>query len=250
LLPGIGPSTAAKILDEIAGDRKIVEALKHFPVPKAAAEDWPGFTSLIAQLRKSKVWPAEFDGFRAWYEPHLPRLYEDPEVRAEDIGRLQQIAAGYRSRQRFLTELAIDPPDRTGKHAQARDADEEYTILATIHWSKGGEWSIVRLLNVVDGCIPSARAEDIEEERRLLHVAMTRAKDHLDLVVPQQIFKYQQGNENPNIYASRSRFIPKSIGDAFELRHCNDGTKEPRSGRLRSLSKNVDVAAAVERMWH
>jgi DNA helicase II / ATP-dependent DNA helicase PcrA len=249
LLPGIGPSTAAKILDKITAERKVVEVLSHFPVPKASAEAWSAFTTLIARLRKSKAWPAEFQALRAWYEPHLPRLYEDSDIRAEDIGRLQQIAAGYRSRQQFLTELAIDPPDRTGKHAEASDPDEEYTILATIHWAKGGEWKIVRVLNVVDGCIPSARAEDIEEERRLLHVAMTRAKDQLDLINPQSIFKYQQGNENPNVYSSRSRFIPKSIHDAFEMRRWGEREGDGHARKSRSQSKRVDIAAAVERMW-
>ena len=253
LLPGIGPSTAAKILEKIAVEGKVVQMLRRFNVPKAAAEDWPGFATLVAQLLKANAWPAEFDAIRAWYEPHLPRLYEEPEFRAEDIARLQQIAAGYRSRRQFLTELAIDPPDRTGKHAKAAEPEEEYTTLATIHWAKGGEWPIVRVLNVVDGCIPSARAsgtpEEIEEERRLLHVAMTRAKDQLDLMAPQSIFRYQQGNENPNVSAPASPFIPKSIHDAFELRHWGKRIGAPLSGRSKWRSRNIDVAASIERMW-
>ncbi len=252
LLPGVGPSTATKILNRIATEGKIVEALKGFPVPNAAAQDLPGFATLIAQLLKAKAWPAEFEAVRVWYEKHLPRLYEDPDLRAEDIARLQQIASGYPSRQRFLTELAIDPPDRTSNHATASDADEECTTLATIHWAKGGGWPIVRVLNVVDGCIPSARAtgtpEEIDEERRLLHVAMTRAKDQLDLVVPQSIFRYQRGNENPNIAAPVSRFIPKSINDAFELKHWGE-RRACSDERNKWRSKRIDVAASVERMW-
>ena len=252
LLPGIGPSTAAKILDTIAAERKVVEVLRHFAVPKTAAEAWPGFTTLMARLRKSTEWPAEFDAARAWYERHLPRLYEDPGIRAEDIARLQQIAIGYRSRQRFLTELAIDPPERTGRRARARERDEEYTTIATIHWAKGGEWPIVRVLNVVDGCIPSAKASSVEEvevERRLLHVAMTRPIDYLDLIVPRQIFRYQQGKENPIIYPSASRFIPKSIYSAFEVRCWEEREGDRHARKSRSQSKTVDIAAAVERLW-
>jgi DNA helicase II / ATP-dependent DNA helicase PcrA len=93
--------------------------------------------------------------------------------------QLGQIAAGYGSRERFLTELTLDPPDATSGRAGADLKDEDYTILSTIHSAKGQEWRIVRILNVVDGCIPSDRAtstsEEIEEERRLLYVAMTRA---------------------------------------------------------------------------
>jgi DNA helicase II / ATP-dependent DNA helicase PcrA len=89
---------------------------------------------------------------------------------------------------RFLTELTLDPPDATSGKAGAGTKDEDYTILSTIHSAKGQEWQIVRILNVVDGCIPSDMAtgstEEIEEERRLLYVAMTRAKNELDLIVP------------------------------------------------------------------
>ena len=152
-------------------------------MPKATAEDWPAFITLISRLRSVKDWPAEFEPLRKWYEPHLQRLHEDADLRSADIAQLQQIAAGYRSRERFLTELTLDPPEATSGRARAKLRDEDYTILSTIHSAKGGEWQIVRVLNVVDGCIPSAKAtrtsDEIEEERRLLHVAMTRGKDEL-----------------------------------------------------------------------
>ena len=239
LLPGIGPSTAAKILDKIAAQRKVVDVLKRFAVPKQAAEDWPAFVTLIGRLRKAQVWPAEFEPLRTWYEPHLPRLYDDAEARAADIAQLQQIAAGYASRERFLTELTLDPPEAKSGHARAPLLDEDYTILSTIHSAKGGEWKNVRILNVVDGCIPSSMAtgtaEEIEEERRLLHVAMTRAKDELDLIVPQRLFMYQQNeHEGGYIWTSMSRFIPKSIHHAFELQHWGERPsglmRAPRSG--------------------
>jgi superfamily I DNA/RNA helicase len=118
------------------------------------------------------------------------------QMRAADVAQLGQIAAGYRSRERFLTELTLDPPDATSGRAGADLKDEDYTVLSTIHSAKGQEWRIVRILNAVDGCIPSDRAtgtsEEIEEERRLLYVAMTRAKDELDVIVPQRFFTHQQ----------------------------------------------------------
>jgi DNA helicase-2/ATP-dependent DNA helicase PcrA len=110
LLPGIGPSTAAKILDTIAAERKVVDVLKQFAVPKQTAEDWPAFVRLVGRLRKTPNWPAEFEPLRTWYEPHLQRLYEEADTRSADIAQLQQIAAGYRSRERFLTELSLEPP--------------------------------------------------------------------------------------------------------------------------------------------
>ena len=254
LLPGIGPTTAGKVLDKIAAERKVVDVLRRFAVPKQAAEDWPAFVRLIDRLRRVKDWPAEFEPLRTWYEPHLHRLYDDAEMRAADILQLQQIAAGYRSRERFLTELTLDPPDGTTRQGRATTIDEEYTILSTIHSAKGGEWQHVRVLNVVDGCIPSTNATrtsaEIEEERRLLHVAMTRAKDELDLIVPQRLFMHQHnGHDSEYAQSSITRFIPKSIHHAFELQHWRERPSDPISGRSRLLSRRIDVAASVERMW-
>ena len=254
LLRGIGPTTAGKVLDRIAAERKVVDVLRRFVVPKQTAEDWPDFVRLIDRLRRVKDWPAEFEPLRTWYEPHLHRLYDDAEMRAADILQLQQIAAGYRSRERFLTELTLDPPDGTTRQGRATTIDEEYTILSTIHSAKGGEWQHVRVLNVVDGCIPSTNAtrtpEEIEEERRLLHVAMTRAKDELDLIVPLRLFMHQQkGHDSGYAQASITRFIPKSIHHAFELKHWRERSSDLISGRSRSFSGRIDVAGSVERMW-
>ena len=117
-------------------------------------------------------------------------------TRQIDLVQLEQIAATYPSRERFLTELTLDPPDATSAEAGVPLRDEDYLILSTIHSAKGQEWKSVFLLNVVDGCIPSDLATgasaEIEEERRLLYVAMTRAKDRLHLIVPQRFFTHGQ----------------------------------------------------------
>src|SRR5215831_5815805 len=100
-----------------------------------------------------------------------------------DLDQLQRIAAGYPSRTKFLTDLTLDPPSASSDEAGKPLLDEDYLILSTIHSAKGREWQAVFVLNVVDGCIPSdmstGTVEEIEEERRLLYVAMTRAKDQL-----------------------------------------------------------------------
>ena len=106
--------------------------------------------------------------------------------------------------------------------------DDDYTILSTIHSAKGQEWRIVRILNVTDGCIPLDQAEDIEEERRLLHVAMTRAKNELDLIIPERLFRYQQNKSDDRyIYGAISRFVPVSIRDAFDCRRWRDQADVP-----------------------
>src|SRR6188472_3548979 len=100
--------------------------------------------------------------------------------------------SGYPSRERFLTELTLDPPQATSEQAGMPLLDEDYLILSTIHSAKGQEWKSVFVLNMVDGCIPSdlsvGTAAEVEEERRLLYVAMTRAKKDLHLVAPQRFY--------------------------------------------------------------
>src|SRR3546814_7869026 len=100
---------------------------------------------------------------------------------SSDVCSSDLIAAGYASRERFLTELTLDPPDATSAESGPPLRDEDYMILSTIHSAKGQEWKAVYVLNAVDGCIPSdmstGTAEEIEEERRLLYVAM-RSEEH------------------------------------------------------------------------
>ena len=76
---------------------------------------------------------------RRWYEPHLERLYDHPVVRVGDLEKLEQIASGYTTRERFLTELTLDPPEATGAEAGAPLLDEDYLIMSTIHSAKGRE---------------------------------------------------------------------------------------------------------------
>jgi DNA helicase-2/ATP-dependent DNA helicase PcrA len=136
------------------------------------------------------------------------------------LDQLEQIAGSFNTCERFLTDISLDPPDTSeggNKEAQA----EDYTVLSTIHSAKGREWEMVRILSVVDGCIPSSRAETpdaIEEERRLLYVAMTRAKSQLDLFVPQQLFHQYQPNGpgQHHVLLELTRFIPSSITGLFD----------------------------------
>src|SRR3984893_15935584 len=254
LLPGVGPSTAGKVQDQVEEQAKRPDVLTSIQVPKSAAEDWPHFAKLVGRMRKAKTtWPAEFALLRQWYEPHLHRMYDDGHLRMADIAQLEQIAGGYESRERFLTELTLDPPDATSGHARASTLDEDYTILSTIHSAKGQEWRIVRGLNVVDGCIPSDMAtrtqEEMEEERRLLYVAMTRAKDELDLIVPQRFYTYQQSKAGDrHEYACRSRFIPDGIIDSFDCQAWHERVQTSNRAAKKTGS-TTDVAASLRRMW-
>ena len=206
LLPGIGPGSAQRILDRMAEATDSLGALCTLPSPPRAGADWTTFVETIRNLRYSE-WPSDLERARLWYEPHLDRIHEDAAVRRADLVQLEQIAGGYPSRERFLTELTLDPPDATSDQAGVPLLDEDYLILSTIHSAKGQEWKSVYVLNVVDGCMPSdlgaGTSAEIEEERRLLYVAMTRAKDHLHLVVPQRFFTHGQHLQGDrHVYAS------------------------------------------------
>jgi len=133
--------------------------------------------------------------------------------------------------------------------------DDDYLILSTIHSAKGQEWKAVHVLNVVDGCIPSdmgtGTTEEVEEERRLLYVAMTRARDELQLVVPQRFYVHQQASYGDrHVYASRSRFIPDALLGHFEsvvwpLAVCEDDG----SGAARLPASPIDVGARIRESW-
>jgi ATP-dependent DNA helicase UvrD/PcrA len=250
LVPGIGPTTAGRVLDQMTAR---AGALADLPAPPRAAPEWRAFTDLIDRLRRRTAgWPAEIAGLREWYQPQLERIHADAPMRAADLVQLEQIAASYPSRERFLTELTLDPPDATSDEAGTPLLDEDYLILSTIHSAKGQEWTSVFVLNAVDGCIPSDLAtgstEEIEEERRLLYVAMTRAKDQLALIVPQRFYVRQQPSRGDrHLYASRTRFLPDSILPLFERR-----TWPPaRTGHAPQAppGARIDVGARLRAMW-
>ena len=222
LIAGIGPAHAARLLDAMDVAADPTATLEAFQAPAGAATEWQAFVHLYRALRQpQQAWPADMDLAKRWYGPHLDRLHDDAVVRRADVDNLERMASGYASRERFLSELTLDPPDATSDQAGAPHRDEDYVILSTIHSAKGQEWTSVHVLNVVDGCIPSdmstGSAAEIEEERRLLYVAMTRAKAYLHLLVPHRFYVTQQSAMGDrHLYASRTRFIPESLTAQFD----------------------------------
>jgi DNA helicase-2/ATP-dependent DNA helicase PcrA len=254
LIPGIGPASAQEVLDHMMGAADPIRALLDMPSPSRAGDDWGTFVETVASLRAGRSgWPAELMCARLWYEPHLERLHEDAITRRADLIQLEQIASGYPSRERFLTELTLDPPDATSDQSGVPLLDEDYLVLSTIHSAKGQEWKSVFVLNVVDGCIPSdlgaGTSAEIEEERRLLYVAMTRARDDLHLVVPQRFFTHGQNAQGDHhVYAPRSRFIPNELLGLFERMAWPEADPE-LAARGASQGVRVDVAARMRGMW-
>ncbi|WP_284778492.1 ATP-dependent helicase [Agrobacterium sp. lyk4-40-TYG-31] len=253
MLPGIGPKKAGVILDTIASDPEPLLTLAEIPPPPKTGEYWTSFVQLLGNLRKTQEgWPSDIAQARLWYEPHLERIHEDADTRKADLLQLEQIASGYPSRERFLTELTLDPPDATSDQAGVPLLDEDYLILSTIHSAKGREWRSVFMLNVVDGCIPSdlgtGTTQELEEERRLLYVGMTRAKDSLSLITPQRFFTHSQNSQGDrHVYASRSRFIPATLLQYFEP---TAWPKVSAAASERSAQQiRIDVGARMRGMW-
>lgn len=254
LLPGIGPTTADAILQAMAGADEPAKGLTGFAAPARAQADWPALVALFDTLWGSAgSWPADLEGTRLWYEPHLERIHEDATVRRSDLVQLEQIAGQYPSRERFLTELTLDPPNATSDQAGAPMRDEDYLILSTIHSAKGQEWKNVFMLNCVDGCIPSdlgtGSTPEIEEERRLLYVGMTRARDRLHLVTPQRFYTHgQAARGDRHVYAGRTRFIPDAILGAFEARIYPEVART-QGGRPPGAPAQRDFKARMRGMW-
>ena len=254
LLPGIGPGTAGKLLDRMAASGDPMRALSEFKPPAAASECWQEFDDTLGFLARNAVgWPDDIDSVVRWYAPHMERIHEDAPARAADLQQLAQIAATYPSRERFLTELTLDPPDATSDQSGPPFLDEDYLILSTIHSAKGQEWNSVYLLNTVDGCLPSdlstGSTPEIEEERRLLYVAMTRARDQLHLMVPQRFFTHgQHSSGDRHVYAQRTRFIPNAMLKHFDNRSWpTPGTAKPPGAQKQRAP--IDIGARMRGMW-
>ena len=253
LLPGVGPAVAERVTQHLEESGFEVGSLTRFAAPGAARDDWPALCELLGRLRDGALeWEAQLGLVRRWYQPHLERLHDHAQVRGQDLEQLEQIGAHYPSRERFLSELTLDPPQATGDHAGPPLLDEDYLILSTIHSAKGQEWDSVFVLHASDGCIPSdmttATPEQIEEERRLLYVAMTRARDSLHVIHPMRYFMSQQRRHGDrHVHAPRTRFITDEMLDRFD--RVSHGTRAPIDAIDGVPAPTVDVAARLKAMW-
>lgn len=257
LMPGMGPAYANRCFEFFAGNDHSFSSLKDHVPPSSSREDWPAFCKLMEELSEAELseseWHLQLSHARRWYLPHLERLYDGLETREADLEQLEQISGRYPTRERFLTELTLDPPSAAGDLAGDPLLDEDYVILSTVHSSKGQEWDAVYVLNVSDGNFPSefatGKPEMIEEERRLLYVAMTRAKQNLQLIAPLRYHVTQQRRDgDKHVFGARSRFMTDRLMNTMEP--VFQGRDEARSGWLRpKTDKQIDVAGKLREMW-
>ena len=246
LLRGVGPASARRAVEAMA-----VEGVAAWTAPADAAEEWAALRAVLDDLRRAPQWAGQLHRVRQWYAPVLERTHENAPLREADLDQLELVAASFPSRERFLAELALDPPATLGDEAGPPHLDEDWLTVSTIHSAKGQEWRAVFVLNVVDGCIPSDMSagsrDELEEERRLLYVAMTRAKDHLALLQPQRFFvRNQSRTGDRSIQAPNSRFLPPRVLELFTrearlLARPEDGGPEQGPARIDAGKRMRDL---------
>jgi len=252
LLPGMGPANAARCVEQLAAAGHSLPALGSFRPPAAAREHWPELVATLSRLvSPGAPWPGQVEIARQWYQPQLERLYESAAVRAADLDMLEQVSGQFATRERFLTELTLDPPQATGDLAGPPLLDEDYLVLSTVHSAKGQEWDAVYVLNVAYGNFPSefaaGREDLVDEERRLLYVAITRARDELHLIEPLRYYVTQQARRGDrHVYGARSRFLDPVV--LATLDRTAWGEREERQAPVTPAAQ-LDVARRMREMW-
>ena len=257
LLPGMGPVNARAAIDHLESAGHSFEALKSFSSPPQTPEvDWRRLAELMNSLADpQRQWAGQVHEVREWYQRHLERLYEHFHTRLGDLEQLELLSGQFPSRERFLTELTLDPPHATSDLASRPTLDEDFLVLSTIHSAKGMEWDTVYVLNVVDGSFPSefatGKPEAIEEERRLLYVALTRAQNELLLLVPLKFHLTHQSRQgDAHVYGGRSRFMTEKVLktlDAVTFHGSALGNSEALQESGATVT--VDVGARLRDMW-
>ena len=232
MLDGVGPATTTRVLTDLDVANNADAALRRFldgdvAMPPRAASDVDVLRSAWADCAATDddghplVGPAEqVDRLRAVCVATFPRRYDDAPARLGDLEQLAVLAGAYQTRSRFLTEVVLDPPERSSEIAGPPHLDDEYLVLSTVHSAKGLEWSAVHLIHAADGNLPSdmalGDAEGLDEELRLAYVAVTRAKTHLNVLFPMRYHVHRYGNDDRHLYAQLSRFF-EPISDRFAV---------------------------------
>jgi DNA helicase-2/ATP-dependent DNA helicase PcrA len=254
LMPGMGPANAKKALDHFIANNHEWSSFEKFEPPLDARMAWKKFHETFLLLTEpNREWRGQVHLAREWYKPQMERLYEHVHMRIGDLDQLELLSSQYPTRERFITELTLDPPQATSDLAGQAVNDEDYLVLSTVHSAKGMEWDNVYILNVVDGSFPNEfanKAELIEEERRLLYVAMTRARNELTFVVPLRFqITSQPKTSDGHVYGGRSRFLTEKLVKCFDESSFQGTSVDVKIEATAADSGTIDVASRLKQMW-
>lgn len=227
LVPGMGPALARARLQGLAmkafGNQASLSPMAYFQllhqsVPRGvSADDWAAFASTMAKLVESAAGPTDkLAQLIDWYTPVLGLRYDNPEPRCADLQMLLTISRSFRDLSEVIDTLTLDAPNASGAWGDDAHKDEDYLILSTVHSAKGQEWQSVYMINVADGNFPNefstSDAKGLAEERRLLYVGLTRAREHLELIEPMRYYLTQQPKQGgAHVYGARSRFLDAAV---------------------------------------
>jgi DNA helicase-2/ATP-dependent DNA helicase PcrA len=253
LVEGVGPVTARRVLDVLVGaGAGGADALSAWPqarerlsAPARVAAD--PLVEALRLARSAESAGAQAEGLRDALAPLIAARYPDGPMRLADLDQLVAAARESSDIGHFAAELALDPPQSSADLAGPPHLDEDYLVLSTIHSAKGLEWDGVHVLSLYDGnfpaCMSAGSSESIEEERRLLYVALTRARRALHLYVPVRYHHRPRGIDDAHGYGKTSRFLTEEVrGTCQTVRVGADGFTAGLGlgGELRKISVSVD----------
>jgi DNA helicase-2/ATP-dependent DNA helicase PcrA len=275
LLPGIGPARARQLMEALeqatgfrlqtSADERPEESSPRSLKPEARSlfapwssarvssatqKLWPQLVRLMQRLAAAgeEALPSQLHAALGFYEPLLKEKYDNPDSRLRDLEQLELLAARFPDRRTMLAELTLDPPSSTQDFAGEPVLDEDYLILSTVHSAKGLEWDAVYVIHASDGNMPSDMAtrnsDELEEERRLFYVALTRAKDWLYVCYPLRYYHAYYNLRNAKYgFTKLTRFIPAEVQAAFQCRF-GGGTLESNNEQEAAAAPNGRRASA------
>jgi DNA helicase-2/ATP-dependent DNA helicase PcrA len=254
LLEGVGPGKARQAVGHVRGRAEGPGGLLTWEAPLVAREAVRELGRLLLEISATPGMPvgSQVERVRKFYGPLLDRHYEQPEMRRRDLEQLELLAGRAADRASFLADLTLDPPASTGDLAGPPLLDEEYVVLSTIHSAKGCEWAAVFIIHAADGVIPSDMAQgeaELEEERRLLYVAMTRAKDRLYVVFPLRYHHRKHARGDAHSFAQLTRFLPPEVFPLFDRTGYGFAETVPGRAEAAPVPVRSEVQARLRRLW-
>lgn len=260
LMPGIGQAKAGSLLDELRETGGRFDAWAEWKTPVALRDLWPKFIRLMANLSERSDTSegrlsTDLHAVRLFYSPLLEAKYENAKPRLTDLQQIEVIAGRYRNRAEFLSEMTLDPPSSTQDLAANPSLDDDYLILSTIHSAKGLEWDSVFVIHAADGNIPADMAtgsdEEIEEERRLFYVALTRAKNNLYICRPERYYFKNRRRSDLGSLSKVTRFLPAKIQKLCNTQSYGDviGNIFPTEQGDLHLGDTTEIRNRLNRLW-